>query len=353
MPLSIEGASPSIIQAQGRGSVFNRPQSYAVKQAREQVRTASIETADRLEQVALRTTMLFLDAERAAGAAQVARRQIAHLERVAGEIALRVQEGRQLEIDARRAQLDFARAKQRAQALELDAAQAEASLAAVLGLEFGIRVRAGEDSREIPPMPPTEEAAIAGALAASQPVRKLESQILAKTFEVKANRAAWLPTVDLVAQYALLGRFNNYEDFFQRFERHNGQIGVSFTVPLYAGTAPSARAAQAQLDSDRLRLQMNVLRQQISLDTRKSFQDVRRAETAAEVARLDLDVAREQVSVLTLQMEEGRVPVSRVEEAGFHENEKWLQYLDARYALERARYALLHHTGSLVAALRR
>jgi outer membrane protein TolC len=194
--------------------------------------------------------------------------------------------------------------------------------------------------------------AVAGALASNRELKRLESLAAAKNLEAKANRAERYPTVDLVAQYALFAKYNNYQDFFQRFQRHNGQLGISFRVPLYASHAATAQAAQADLEVTRLRLQMQSTRSRVSLETEKSFQDVRRAEIAADVAKLDLEVARDQVSVVLARMGEGRATVRQVEEARFVENEKWLAWLDSRYSLERAGYALLRESGDLVAVLR-
>ena len=61
---------------------------------------------------------------------------------------------------------------------------------------------------------------------------------------MRAQKAARLPTVDLIAQYALFAKFNNYENFFRTFERNNGEIGMSFTVPLFPGGDLSAPASR-------------------------------------------------------------------------------------------------------------
>ena len=45
-PMSIEGSAPSIVQAHASQYLFNRPQSYAVAQAKEQVRGAGFDMAD-------------------------------------------------------------------------------------------------------------------------------------------------------------------------------------------------------------------------------------------------------------------------------------------------------------------
>ena len=53
---------------------------------------------------------------------------------------------------------------------------------------------------------------------------------------------------------------------------------------------------------------------------------------AAEVARLDLDVAREQLSVNLAQMQEGRLSLRQVEESRIVENAKWIAFYEAQYA---------------------
>jgi outer membrane protein len=296
--------------------------------------------------------VLFLDAEKAARALEIARKQVDAVQKMADGVSAQVNEGRLLPIELKRVQLSLAIARQRTQALETDLSFAENSLAVIIGMQPLDRARAADENRGAPMLPLDEEEAVSGALQTNRELRRLQSAIAAKTLEAKANRAERLPTVDLVAQYGLFAKFNHYEDYFRAFQRNNGQLGVSFRVPLYASHAATAMAAQADVEVSRIRLQIQGIRNQVSLDTRKSFQEVRKAETSAEVARLALDLAREQVSVNLARMEEGRATLGQVEESRFNENEKWLEWLDSRYALERARYALLRESGDLVAALR-
>jgi hypothetical protein len=79
---------------------------------------------------------------------------------------------------------------------------------------------------------------------------------------------------------------------------------------------------------------------------------MKKAESAREVAKLDLEVAREQVSVLLAQLAEGRTTQQAIEQSRFLENEKWIAFYDAQHALERARMDLLHQTGTIIAALK-
>jgi outer membrane protein TolC len=157
--------------------------------------------------------------------------------------------------------------------------------------------------------------------------------------------------VDLIAQYGLFAKFNNYTDYFRTFQRNNGELGMSITVPVLPGAGVSAAVAQAETEAARLRIEMNTARNRISLETRQSYQTLRKAQTARDVARLDLEVARDQVSILLAQMNEGRAGLQQMEEARFDEDEKWIVFYDAQYTAEKAAWDLLRQTGNLVAAL--
>jgi hypothetical protein len=70
------------------------------------------------------------------------------------------------------------------------------------------------------------------------------------------------------------------------------------------------------------------------------------------VARADLDLAREQLSIDLAQYDEGRAPLAKVEASRALENEKWLAYYDTQHTAELARLNVLRQTGTLVAALK-
>jgi outer membrane protein TolC len=104
-------------------------------------------------------------------------------------------------------------------------------------------------------------------------------------------------------------------------------------------------------DIAHLKVDLNSARNKLRNDIEQAFRNVHKSQTAAEVARLDLDVAREQLSVDLAQMQEGRVLLRQVEEARVAESDKWMAFYDAQYGLERARLGVLRLTGGLVAAV--
>lgn len=350
-PLSIDGAAPSIIQTRTDMALFNRPKTYELARVREVARGAEIDTASKADQVVYQTATLFLDAQEMAQSKQSLQLEVENLQRVSAAVSAQVQEGRELPIENKRVAVDLARASERLLGLSDDLDYAESSLAVVLGYPAADRVEPAQEERAAFEVPESEQAAVEQALDNNKDIRKLESQLQAKGFEVKEYRAARLPSVDLVAQYALFTK-SDYEYFFTRFQRNNGELGVGIQIPLLVGSGSKGLAKQAQIDIEELRTEMNQLRNRIQLDTQKTYQALQKARSAQEVARLDLDYTRDQVSLLLAQLGEGRATEQQVDNARLAEQEKWIAFYDAQHAVENARLDLLRQTGALMAALR-
>lgn len=352
MPMSIEGATPAVVQARAVRTLWNRPQGYQVAQARESARSAAAAAAAVREDATLRVASLFLDLERAMRQMEAVERQLEHLKKMEAAVRLRAEEGREAPIEARRAALETARARLRLQQLASERRAASMALAAALGLDPSEEIVPAREERPAPALPLDEDACVAEALRDDPEIRRLEAEVAARHLEARAWRAMRLPRIDLVAQYGLLAKFNNYEKFFNRFERHNGQLGASIQIPLFSNSQDEARASQAELEARRLRTQLQDLRRRIESDTRAAWQRLRDAEAARELARMDLELAREQVSSVLAQVEEGRASLRQLEQARFQEQERWILYYAAVHDLELARLELMRRTHSLMASLR-
>lgn len=349
-PASINGQPPSIFAAQTQMSLFNRPLSYRLAQARENARGAEIDLTRQQQEAAYRTATLWLDALQSAQSAEIAAQQIERVRALRDNAKALHEEGKALLVDVKQTALDVAKAEQRSASLLADQEAAETALAVVLGFDAEDRVRAAREDRITAEVADPVETAIESAIRNSLEIRLLESRIQAKGLEVREYKSSRLPSVDLVAQYNLLAQYN-FQDFFRRFQRHNGQLGASITIPLLVGSAARGYMGQAEAELAKLHAQVNQTRGQIAMNTRKDYQQVSKAESARTVARLDLDLAREKLSVLLALYDEGRTARKDVEQARIQESEKWIAYYEAQHNLERAKLNVLRQTGTLVAAL--
>ena len=350
-PMSIDGNAPAIVQARAPMAIFDRPQSYRAAQASEAVRGAEIDIGLRQDEVAYRVASLFFDADQAARSLAAVGLQLASLNRVRDLTAVRVNEGRELPIESSKADLKVLQAQQRQADLTDSIADAETSLAQVLGFNPGDRVQPAQEDRRANQID-SEESAIQQALESSREIRRLESNLQAKNLAIKGYQAERLPKVDLVAQYELLSKYNNFQKFFGAFQRHNVELGASITIPILVGRSSSAYATQAQVDIDKIRAQIGQTRSRITADLQHSYREVRRAESAQKLARADLDLTRDQLSLDLSLYDEGKITMAQVEASRAAEQEKWIAYYDTQHALEVARLTVLRQTGTLVAALR-
>jgi outer membrane protein TolC len=350
-PLSIEGSAPAAFEAKADEYLFNRPQSYAVAQAKESARGMALATGEKSDDVAFRAASLYIDADRAGRLADSAQKQVESLQRVLETARARVEEGRELGVTAQEANVNLLRARQRLFALESDRDYAEHSLAVTLGFDATDTVTPAGEDLSAPKIPDGEEAAIEAAWNSSKELKRLESNYSAKGLEIKGDRAQRLPKVDLVAQYALLTKYSHYDEYFARFQRNNGQIGASIQVPIYLGAGAKAVIAQAETDQQHLKAELQVERNRIALELHQSYQEIQKTDLARQFAQADLDLARAQLSVVLAQLGEGRATLRQVEEARFSENEKWIAFYDAQFSAARARFNVLRQTGELRAAL--
>ncbi len=350
-PASVDSNAPSILQTRTQWTLFDRSQSYQVAAARENVRTSEIDAGRQQDEVVYRIASLYLDAEQAALSRQAAEREVENLQRVFELVQARVAEKREIPLEASKANLALQKAKNAVESLALDSINAETALAMALGLAPDDRVRAAAEERPALAVPVSEDQSIESAIELSPELKRLESAMQSKRLEIKGYKAARLPRVNVVAQYELLGKYY-YQNYYQQFQTNNGQLGASIDVPLLAGPSSRAYVQQAEIEIAKMKIEVDRTRSRITADLRRAFQEVKRAESARDYARADLDVVRDQLSIDLAQYHEGRLPMAAVEQARALENEKWLAFYEAQHTAERARLSVLRQTGTLQAALK-
>jgi outer membrane protein len=350
-PSSIDGNAPSVIQARTTLALYNRPDDFLLAQARENARGALVDVQSKSEEVAFRVSTQYLDVMELSKQVDVLSQQEPSLVRVADSMDARVAEGSELPVESKRAKVNLASMRQRLDAAKSDLDYSQRLLALAVGFPEPDRVQTVEAPQQSANIAvQSEEQAVELALKNNPSIQRLQSASLSKELEIHAQQAQRRPQVNLVAQYALFAKYN-YKQYFTKFQYNNLQVGVEIIFPILVGSATRGISEQATTDIAKLRVQMNDTRSRTATNARRSYQEWKKAEAARDVARLQLDLAREDLSVLIAQLAEGRALMSRVEQARVAENDRWLMLYTAEASLERARLGLLKDTGTLVATL--
>ncbi len=351
IPQSIAGAAPSVAQVTALQPLFDAGRKQRIRQARELSAAAAHSAEAKRANAVHRVGALYLDLELAARSIDLLQRQIGRFRRIEDATAARIEEGREIPAALTRARLDKARAEERLRAGQAQFDLLEADLRRRLDLGPDVRLRpAADDSLQPIELPGDRAEAQRRAVENHPDIAALEARLRSKGFQEKAAAGGRYPKLDLVAQYALLAKFNNYDEFFNRFQSHNWQAGISFQAPLFAGKGVAERRAKARLEARGLELQRKVRQADIEIESLRAYENVREAESRTKLARLELDYARENLGVLLAQFEEGRLAVDPLERARVIESAAWQRLYESRYALDKAKLALLHATGDLIEA---
>jgi outer membrane protein TolC len=350
-PNSIDGNAPSLMQVRTDMAIYNRPKSYQVAAARETARGSEFASQAKAEDVAYQAADLFLLATQTRHQDETIAGQLPALQKVVDSMSAAVSEGSELPLELKRARVNMAISETRLSSLRLDRDYYEMMLAVVLGYPATDRVKPIESDLSLTPTPPSEEEAAEITLRNNREIRQMQSNLLAKELDVRSFKAARLPQIDLVAQYALFAKYN-YVNYFQKFQHNNFQIGASIVFPLLVGSASEGLALQSYTDMQKIRIQMDQLHNRILADTRRSYEQWQKAEKMRDLSRMQLDLAREEVNVLLVQNGEGRVPMARVEQARLEEGDRWIDFYNAEAQVARAKFAILRQTGTLLTAVR-
>lgn len=347
IPETPGGTAPSVFDMTYTEQIFNEPLRGQGKEFAEQARSQKIVLEDVKNSVIQRTAMAYLELAKVRHSLELLRAERDSADKIVQITQERQGEGYELPVEVTKAQLTKAQVTQKILQMEGREDELEVFLRGQLGLgeEQAIEVT----PEELPGEAEQEGAnLVAMAMQNNTSLLLAESDVRGKEFRLKGEKRGNLPTLEFVGIYSVLGSFNNYKKYFNpnSFQVNNLNAGVQVQVPLFsAKTRESIALAQVNLDVARATLTSR--RTQVSAEVRQKTRRLQERDAAKEVARLELQLAQENIGVLQQQFTEGKVNLRDVERARLEENEKWMAYLDANFARQQAQLDLLKTAGQL------
>jgi outer membrane protein TolC len=274
-------------------------------------------------------------------------------EKILEAIRERLAVNQELPIEVTRSQLALARVEERVVKLENRDAALDAQIRDLTGIPDGQSIQVEADEPVFAAELAADVAAVQAesemvdlAIKNDRSIAEADNERSAREHILRGARLSYWPTVDLVGQYSILSKFNNYDYFYRNFERNNVNIGVQVIVPLFAAkTSANVALAKSQLTAAELILGNK--RQEVRLDVLQKARGVRELDASREVARLDLQLAQETLQLEQAKFDQGRATLQEIEQVRVEENDKWVAFLDADFARQQAQLTLLQATGQL------
>jgi len=345
IPETPGGRAPSVFNVTYTEQIFNEPLRGQGKEMQEQAKSQKIALQDARNSVITRTAMAYLELGKIRHALELLRKEQESAEKILQVTQERQGEGFELPVEVTKAQLTKAQVVQRI--LQLEGRQDE--------LEVFLRYQLGlsdEQAIEVTPEELPGEAEQAGdnlvamAMTSNAGLQLAESDVRAKEFRLKGERRGYFPTLEFVSVYSVLAKFNNYSQFFSAFQRNNFNAGIDMQVPIFSARIKAA-ISLAQVNLDAAKASLTNKKSEVTAEVRQKTRRVRERDAAKEVARLELQLAQQNVAVLQARFDEGKLNLREMEKARLEENEKWMAYLDANFQKQQAQLELLKTAGQL------
>jgi outer membrane protein TolC len=347
IPETPGGRAPAVFNVTYTEQVFNEPLRGQAKEMQEQAKAQKIALEDTKNSVITRTAMAYLELGKVRHSLELLRKEQESAEKILQVTQERQGEGFELPVEVTKAQLTKAQVVQRILHLEGREDELEVFLRYQLGFSAAQPMEVSPEE-----LPGEAEQAgdnlVAAAMTNNTGLRLAESDVRAKEFRLKGERRGYFPTLELVSIYSVLARFNNYDRFFQpgSFQRNNFNAGINMQVPIFSAKI-RADVGLAQVNLDAAKVNLTNKRTELSAEVRQKTRKVRESDAAKEVARLELQLAQQNVAVLQAQFDEGKLSLSDMEKARLDENEKWMAYLDTGFQKQQAQLELLRTAGQL------
>jgi outer membrane protein TolC len=348
IPQTPGGSAPSIFNVAYIQTLLNPPLHGQLRAAEERAGAQRFAVEQARDAVILRTASAYLELAKVRHSLELLRRERESAQKIVDVTGERAAAGFELSIEVTRAQLARAQVEQHILRLEGREETLEGELHKLTGTPADQRIEV--EVEELPAAPEHSIAELVELAAANNPELKLaEAERRAREQRLKGERGGNFPTLDLVGQYSLLSRINNFDEFFRRFQRHNLNVGVQVRFPLFSARTSSA-VALARTDLNAAELELKNKRSDLEIEVRREARRARELDAAREVARLELQLAQESLRVLQAQFQEGRASLRDLEKARLQESEKWMGFLETDYNRQQAQLELLRTTGQLARA---
>ena len=343
------GGPPSLFQLDYTQEIFNPLLKGQQKAAEDRAKNQKLEIDRMQDDVIVRTATAYLELAKVRHSLDLIRSEQASAAKILEVTRERVSANQELPIEVTRGELTIARTQERLVKLEDRNETLTEQIREITGTP---ETQPIEVATEAPAFSTDqgENEIVSLAVQNDRDIQEAENERSAREHVFRGAHLGYWPTIDLVGQYSVLSKFNNYGEFYKTFERNNLNVGVVLTIPLFAAkTNATVALAKSQLDLSEATVSKK--RQEVRRDVVQKARGVRELDATREVARLDLKLAQETVQLAQARFDQGRVTLQEIEQDRLDENDKWIAFLDADFAREQAQLLLLQATGQLAKVL--
>lgn len=359
-PLGLEGSAPSLFNINAQSALLNPSLREFIKAAKVDSHVASLGSKDQRNQIIQDAAQSYAELAKWEQRLVRLRETEAETDKMQAAVSDRVKEGIDSEIDQAKARLSTARVRLRIAEAQGAADVLREHLAKLTGLAAaGIETQ----PESIPAPPAVAEETPEKAADSSPSVQAALEHARAQYLRAKGEHRALWPTLDFAAQYALLSKFNNYQNYYipshpcvtsvgevlcvsNSFQQNNATVGVSIRFPLLNASQRS-KAQLAEADARKASKQAEAAKNQLSEETLRLQRSVAQLQAARDVAQLEYEIADKNMAAVHTRMDQGTATLHDLDDARSQLSERFIALQDVTFEMQRAQFGLMRSTGEL------
>jgi outer membrane protein TolC len=361
-PLALEGSAPSLFNINAQSALLNPALRDFMRAAKVDSAVASLKSKDERTQIIQDAALSYAELAKWEQRLTRLRQTEQDANKMQTAVAERVKEGVDSELEGTKARLSVARIRLRIAEAQGAADVLREHLSKLTGLPAA-NIQTDPDSIPSPPAFPENQQPEKDAAATNPSVEAAVEHARAQYLRAQGEHKSLWPSVDFAAQYALLSRFNNYQNYYipsrpcttplgeflcvtNGFQQNNATIGVSIRFPLFNASQRS-RARAADADAVKATRQAEAARNQVSEETLRLQRSVAQMQAARDVAQLEYEIAQKALTAVQTRIDAGTATIHDLDEARQQASERFITLQDVSFELERSQLGVLRSTGDL------
>jgi outer membrane protein TolC len=344
---------PSIYNVSSNSLVFSFSQPDAVRSAHASVDATRASLRDAREKVVADVATQYIELDVATRELAAIEQQYGYGERLAEIERQRSAAGLSSAMDVTQADLIDAQLELRRLHLQDHIASLRLHLANLTGLTEDAVETEPASIPNAPAVPATQQL-LAEITARNPALAASAAEAASKRFLARSDqRRLQRPEAAFGIQYSRYARFNNYADYYLRFQHNNFDVGINMSLPLFDASARD-RARGSAADAVHAREQNMLARVQLSEQARELAGTLAELRAQQKVARLQSDYAQESVDAVVTQLQNGsgnpnapQLTPRDEQKARVEERRRYVDKLEADLQLVEAQIQLERSRGDL------
>ncbi|GGH12231.1 hypothetical protein GCM10011586_31340 [Silvibacterium dinghuense] len=343
---------PSVYNLAAQSLLYSFSQPDYIRSARAALESAQLSLKDDQEQVALDTATAYIQLDNDLQQLQALDQEKQFSESLVSIEQQRVEAGVDGRTELTRAELTSAQVDQKHLHLEDDAEEMRQKISHLTGIPAtGLTT----DRASVPAEPNFTDAPTDGQITSNSGIRAAYENAKSKTLlSFGDEKQNYRPQFGFGLEYNRYAEFNNYNEYYLRFQHNNFDVGVQITFPIFDASR-RAKARESAAEATRAHVEADQAKQKVSEQVLVLNHAIRELKVQRRVAQLQSDLAQEQLATTEAQLQGtntgtgGGQQVTPKDAALAHidERERYQGALDAQMQLIHSELSLMRSLGEL------